>query len=88
MRAMLSLVLVSRHATTERDFLIINSFRIFYPNNLKFSVKLLYTHMKNFHSGSFLSPKTLFVAKVRKKNELLRESIFLLNFYKQSTIFF
>ena len=86
MRAMLSLVLVSRHATTERDFLMINSFRIFHPNNLKFSVKLVYTHMNNFSSGSFLSPKTQFVAKVRKKTNYCANRLFFLNFYKQSTI--
>ena len=45
----------TRHATTERIFLIIDNFRIFDLNNLKFSVKLLYTHMNNSPTGSFLS---------------------------------
>ena len=80
----------TRHATTERIFLIIDNFRIFHLNNLIFSVKLLYTHMNNFPTGSFLSVKltqTLFVAKVRKKLTMARID-FLLNIYKQSTIFF
>ena len=42
----------TRQATTERIFLIIDNFRIFHLN-LKFSVKLLYTHMNNFPTGSF-----------------------------------
>ena len=78
----------TRHATTERIFLIIDNFLILHRNNLKFPVKLLYTHMNNFPTGSFLSVKlnhTLFVAKVRKKLTMARID-FLLNIYKQSTI--
>ena len=78
----------TRHATTERIFLIIDNFRIFHLNNLKLSVKLLYTHMNNFPTESFLSVKltqTVFVAKVRKKRTMARID-FLLNIYKQSTV--
>ena len=80
----------TRHATTERIFIIIDNFRIFHLNYLKFLVKLLYTRMNNFPTGSFLSVKltqTLFVAKVRKKRTMARID-FLLNIYKQSTILF
>ena len=44
----------TRDAATERIFLIIHNFRIFYPNNLKFWDKLLCTYMDNFPAGSFL----------------------------------
>ena len=65
----------TRHATTERIFLIIDNFRIFHLDNLKISVKLLYTHMNNFLTESFLSVKltqTVFVAEVRKKRTMTR----------------
>ena len=78
----------TRHATTERIFLIIDNFHIFHLNNLKLSVKLLYIHMNNFPTESFLSVKltqTVFVAKVRKKRTMARID-FLLNIYKQSTV--
>ena len=44
----------TRDAATERIFLIIHNFRIFYPNNLKFWEKFLCTYMNNFPAGSFL----------------------------------
>ena len=65
----------TRHATTERIFLIIDNFRIFHLNNLKFSVKLLHTHMNNFLTEIFLSVKltqTVFIAEVRKKRTMTR----------------
>ena len=70
----------TRHATLERNFLIIDNFRIFHHNNLKLWVKLLYTHMNNFPSGSFLSIKltqTVFVAEVRKKRTMARIDFFI-----------
>ena len=77
----------TRHAITERIFLIIHNTRIFHLNNLKFSAKLC-TYMNNFPTGSFLSVKltqTLFVGKVRKMRTMARINL-LLNIYKQSTI--
>ena len=78
----------TRHAITERIFLIIHNFRIFHLNNLKFLVKLLCTYMKNFPTGSLLSVKltqTLFIGKVRKTRTMARINL-LLNIYEQSTI--
>ena len=44
----------TRDASTKRICLIIYNSRIFHPNNLKFSEKLLCTCMNNFPNGSFL----------------------------------
>ena len=67
----------TRHAITERIFLIIHNFRIFHLNNLKFSVKLLCTYMNNFPTGSFyrLSLPRQFLSPKLEKYELWRESI-------------